>query len=198
MEQKNILNVRSVAGTKIDLSSYTHIVAYHASREEGENSFRKRGINSYTKEEALAAAIRKLESERISRDRIEAEFEPLWNDMHSPSGTRVWLMLEPTELMTDSGHYLIYGSEFLNALAMRLGCRDKLSKIGKPMIIKCEIPIHIISPFWLDGLEQDIQCRSTDDRAIAVETVAPEWIVEFQYPTGYIRDPYSWRMVKLG
>lgn len=36
--------------------------------------------------------------------------------------------MNKNDLLTYSGHYLIYGSEFINAQAMNLGCRDRLKK----------------------------------------------------------------------
>ena len=107
-------------------------------------------------------------------------------------------MLQTEEFLSASTHYLIYGSEFLNALAMRLGCRDKLSRIGKPMIVVCTIPITDISSCWLSDLEQDIKNRNTGNRSIAVRSVAPKNIVDILYPTEYVHDPYSWCLVKLG
>ena len=110
----------------------------------------------------------------------------------------IYSLLETTEFFDTSTHYLIYGSEFINALAMHLGCRDRLKEIGKPMIVACNVPISDISACWLNDLEQDIRNRCTEHRAIAVNVIAPENILDISYPTGSVRDPYSWGHYKLG
>lgn len=195
MENIKVLDVNESPGRRIQLSNYTHIRAFHACRAENEQTFRVQGLKPYAKDEALEIAICKLEHEYVSKKAIETEFNTLWE---SNTPTKVWLMLETTEFLSTSTHYLIYGSEFLNALAMRLGCRDRLKGIGKPIIVECIVPIADISSCWLSDLEQDIKNKNTENRSIAVSTVAPENIIEIHYPTGYVRDPYSWGKYKLG
>lgn len=188
-----VLDVSKEGGKDISLGDYTHVLAYHACRAEDEQLFRTQGLKPYTKDEALVCAIQKLESDRVSKEEIEAVFDLLWKENQSHQPARVWLMLETKEFLSSSGHYLIYGSEFMNALAMHLGCRNRLKEIGKPMIIECAVPIVDISPYWLRDLEENIKNRSTDNYAIAAENV-----IDIHYPTGFVRDPYSWGLYKLG
>lgn len=195
MSDVKILNVKEVQGKNIRLSNYTHIRAYHACRAEDEQIFQVQGLKPYSKKDALEIAIRKLEHEYVSKKAIEIEFNTLWE---SNTPTKVWLMLETAEFSSTSTHYLIYGSEFLNALAMRLGCRDRLKEFGKPMIVACNIPISDISPCWLNDLELDIKNRNTGHRSIAVNAVTPENVFSIRYPTGSVQDPYSWGKYKLG
>ena len=195
MENIKVLDVNEAKGKRIQLRNYTHIRAFHACRAEDEQILRVQGLKPYTKDEALEIAVCKLEHKYVSKKAIENEFNVLWE---SNTPTKVWLMLETTEFLSTSTHYLIYGSEFLNALAMRLGCRDRLKEIGRPVIVECIVPIVDRSSRWLSDLEQDIKNRNTENRSIAVSTVAPENIIEIHYPTGYVRDPYSWGHYKLG
>ena len=195
MENIKVLDVNEAKGRRIRLRNYTHIRAFHACRAEDEQTFRVQGLKPYAKDEALEIAIRKLEHEYVSKKAIETEFNTLWE---SNTPTKVWLMLETAEFLSKSTHYLIYGSEFLNALAMRLGCRDRLKEIGKPIIVECIVPIADISSCWLSDLEKNIKSRNTEHRSIAVSTVTPENIIEIHYPTGYVCDPYSWGKYRLG
>ena len=188
-----ILDVKKEHGKKIKLANYTHLLAYHACRAEDEQIFRTQGLKPYTRGEALSAAIHKLESTRVSRKDIETKFEELWGKQ----AKSVYLMLETTELLGASCHYLIYGSEFINALAMHLGCRDRLKEIGKPMFVVCAVPISDIHKDWLEGLEQAIRRKDTADRVIAVSSVAAENVIDIIYPTDTVRDPYSWCHYKL-
>ena len=195
MADVKILNVKEAQGKNIRLSDYTHIRAYHACRAEDEQIFRTQGLKPYTTDEALAVAIHKLKSECVSNQAIETKFYTLWKEN---AHTQVWLMLETTEFFDTSTHYLIYGSEFINALAMHLGCRDILKENGNPMIVACNVPISDISSCWLNDLEQDIRDRSTEHRAIAVNVIAPENVFDISYPAGSVRDPYSGGHYKLG
>ena len=190
-----LLDVRECRGKRINLSSYTHILAYHACRSESESNYRTYGLKPYTKDEALSAAIQLLTSDRISAADVEAELNNLWAINQS---TNVYLMLETTEFLSTSTHYLIYGSEFMNALAMHLGCRDALTKIGRPMFVVCAVPIAEISPGWLNGLTDAIKRKDTAYWSIAVESVAANNIIGFLYPTGCVRDPYTNALRKLG
>ena len=140
MDGMRILDVNKAHGKRIKLANYTHLLAYHACRAENEQIFRTQGLKPYTKDEALSAAIHKLECDRVSQKDIKTRFEELWGTQPKS----VYLMLETTELLGTSCHYLIYGSEFINALAMHLGCRDRLKEIGKPMFLVCAVPISDI------------------------------------------------------
>lgn len=67
-----------------------------------------------------------------------------------------------------------YGSEFLNALSMYLGCRSKLKKIGRPTIVICDVPLADISKVWLNGLEEAVESGDSSIYLIAVSSVAPQ------------------------
>lgn len=190
MSRAKILDVNAVAGKSIKLSNYNYLLAYHASRVVDEESIRVHGLKPYTQTEALEDAVRKLEDCHVGRNRIFSVFSSHWDEVFASSPPRVWLMLNTKEFLDESTQYLIYGSEFLNGLAMKLRCRETLSKIGKPVIVKCAIPISEIPACWLKNLEEDIETRNTDNRAIAVSCVAPECIIDILHPTGYVPDPY--------
>lgn len=193
MESKRILDINKVQGKKIQLADYTHLLAYHACRAEDERFFRTQGLKPYTKDEALSVAIQKLECACVCQEDIKIKFEELWGTQPK----NVYLMLETTELLGTSCHYLIYGSEFINALAMHLGCRDRLRKIGKPMFVVCTVPISDIHKDWLDGLEQAIRWKDTANRSIAVGRVLAENVIDIIYPNDTVRNPYTWCHYKL-
>lgn len=91
-------------------------------------------------------------------------------------------------LLTDSGHYLIYGSEFINTLAMVLGCRDELKNIGIPTIFICNIPLQDIGSSQISSIEQEIN-RYSDDISIYVDEIKPKNIIDHEHPKE-IPDPY--------
>lgn len=191
MEQKKVLETEKCKGKKIHLSNYTHLRAYHACRPENIQVYRDEGLIPYDKKAALEDAIQKLSGGKVSAEKVKAQFETMWENSESNRHPRVWLAVEKSELLDASCHYLIYGSEFLNALSMHLGCRDKLKSIGQPTIVVCDVPLKDISEVWLDGLEEAIKNKSSSMRSIAVSSVVPQNIVDFIHPTGLVNDPYT-------
>lgn len=153
--------------------------------------FRTQGLKQYTKEEALAEAVKKLESERIGRERVEKCFIINWKDSMISKFKGVYLILEKEELLDDLSNYLIYGSEFIYSLAEELDCRETLKTIGKSMIVVCTVPISEIEADWLVDLEQYIKDNDVNDCSIAVSSVAPENIIDILYTEGYVRAPYN-------
>jgi len=185
---KNVLITEECGGKDISIANYTHLRAYHACRLLDIETYKKEGIVPLVEQSAIEYAIKTLSDERLTEDRVRKKAEEIWigygSNIH-----RVWLALEQSELLEEAGHYLIYGSEFLNAVAGHLLCRNKLKEIGRPTIIVCDVPLNKISDTWTNGLEQAIKDEETSSCSIAVDCVAPEDIVDFIYPTGYVVDP---------
>lgn len=197
MELKKVLDTVKYRGRKISLSNYTHLRAYHACRPENIKSYIGEGIVPFNKESSLAEATRKLSDDRVTIKKVQEQFNIMWEDSDANQHPKVWLALEKSELLGDSCHYLIYGSEFMNALAMHLGCRDKLKRIGRPTIVVCDVPLRDISETWLNGLEDAIQCGTSSMRSIAVASVVPKNVIDFIYPTDWVNDPYTGIRSKL-
>ena len=184
---KKVLMTEKCRGKTISLDDYTHIRAYHACRIENIEAYKKNGIVPFTKQSAIKDAVKKLSDERLSEDEVRKQAEETWKERNIH---KVWLGLEQSELLGDACHYLIYGSEFLNAVAAQLWCRDKLKAIGKPTIVVCDVPLNTVSDTWMTGLEQAVKKGEASIYSIAVNRVSPEDIIEFIFPTGYVKDPY--------
>lgn len=197
METKRVLETEKCAGKKIYLSDFTHLRSYHACRPENIQVYKDEGLVPFDRETALADAIQKLSGDKTSVEKVKSQFDAMWvgseNDLHP----RVWLALEKSELLGASCHYLIYGSEFLNALSMHLGCRSKLKKIGRPTIVICDVPLADISKVWLNGLEEAVESGDSSIYSIAVSSVAPQNIVDFIFPTAWVDDPYTGMRYRL-
>lgn len=195
--RKRVLKTEECTGKVISLTDYTHIRAYHACRPLNIQLYQDKGLYPFSRKSALADAIQRLEGGRVSEDKIIEQFNILWKKSDARENPKVWLALEEAELLGYSCHYLIYGSEFLNALAMHLGCRDRLKSIGQPTIVVCDIPLEDISAVWLQDLEKDILNGATEARAIAVPKVQAKNIVSFIYPKGLLNDPFTMSKYKL-
>lgn len=195
---KKVLMTEKCRGKTISLDDYTHIRAYHACRIENIEAYKKNGIVPFTEQSAIKDAVKKLSDERLSEDEVRKQAKETWKKCNIYTH-KVWLDLEQSELLGEDCHYLIYGSEFLNAVAAQLWCRDKLKAIGKPAIVVCDVPLNMVSDTWTNGLEQAAKKGEASICSIAVNRVLPEDIIEFIFPTGYVKDPYlGYANYKLG
>ena len=149
---------------------------------------------------ALSNALRILGRFEKSKQRIENKFQERW-DVANKDHLRfkVWLSLKKSELLGHSCHYLIYGSEFLSAVAGELGCRNMLKSVGRSYILTCEIPLKNILPSWLEDLCYHIENGCECGCGFPVERVLPEEIIKFENQNRVVEDPLDgYSKVKLG
>ena len=149
---------------------------------------------------ALSNALRILGRFEKSKQRIESKFRERWTVANEdPLRFKVWLELKKSELLGDSCHYLIYGSEFLNNVALDLGCRHMLKTVGHAYILTCKIPLKNILPSWLEDLCYHIENGCECGCGFPVERVLPEEIIKFENQNRIVEDPLDgYSKVKLG
>lgn len=62
---------------------------------------------------------------------------------------RVYFEANEEMLVGDCGHYLVYGSEYLTALAAQIGVdrdyRQALTSDGRPVVLICDVPLDLVS-----------------------------------------------------
>lgn len=173
---------------ELDLNEYTHIRAYHACRPLSIQKYLKEGIQIINRKQALKESLDRIKSDFIDEEEIKKKFNENWkelNDIHK----RVWLQVNKEELLSESGHYLIYGSEFINALATELGCKSSLKKVGIPTIFYCDIPMSDISSSMIKEIEMLIVSEDAEDISFAVDEVVSQEIVDYEHPKE-VPDPY--------
>lgn len=105
---------------EVDLYQFTHIRAYHACRPLNIQNYLINGIQTINRAQALREALLRIKSDYIDEKKIVQEFSKQWGDF-ADIHKRVWMAVNKEVLLTYAGHYLIYGSEFINELAMKLG-----------------------------------------------------------------------------
>lgn len=172
----------------VDLyNDYTHIRAYHACRPLNIQKYLSEGIQVQSRKQALNEALARICSSYVSESDIKKQFNANWKDAES----QVFLNVNRQELLTASSHYLIYGSEFLNRLAMELGCRGSLKDAGIPTIFCCDIPVDDVTPTIIFEIESNIESGYTEDITITVEEVLPCDIVDYEHPSQRLMDVYT-------
>ena len=169
----------------VDLyNEYTHIRAYHACRPLDIQKYLSEGIQVLSRKQTLNEALARIHSSYVSEADIKRKFNANWKDSES----EVFLNINKQELLTASSHYLIYGSEFLNRLAMELGCRGNLKETGIPTIFYCDIPIEDINPSIIFEIERKVKSGYVDDITITVAEVLPCDIVNYEHPLQRLQD----------
>lgn len=188
------------------LNHFSKIRLFHGCRPINLNSYLEQGILK-NNQNRLENEARNIFSETNPSKQLLEKLEDAileLGELYTPYKKRVFLIVDDRVLLETAGHYLINGSEYLLAIAVRVPCQnmqDLLRKRGTPTIIFCDIPtIHIrtkIRRLWLtivlDYLYHlggfDI---STDplDYTVTMDHVPPNLISGHYHPT-VIKDPHN-------
>lgn len=173
-----------------DADEYTHLRAFHACRPLKISDYQNNGITPISYNSALQDIKDRVVCDYVSDKDAISEFEKEWTDFDDIH-KQVWLQMNKDELLGISSHYLIYGSEFINTIAMHLGCRDELKQIGIPTIFYCDIPIEDISFQDINDIQNCFNRHNTYNIGFAVNTVLPQNIVGYEHPAKRLNDPYG-------
>lgn len=128
MEENKIVFLWNENIGKADLSEYTHIRVYHACRPIDIKEYLENGIHTFSKAEAYIKVKERLRRIGINEKKIEKVFNEHWeNDIHHFN--KICVNISKAELLNESGHYLVYGSEFICGMAVDLFCQQKLKDL---------------------------------------------------------------------
>lgn len=167
---------------KVDLSGYTHIRAYHGCRTSNIESYIKEGIHSFSRKQAYKIVHDTLLQCGKEEKEILKCFNEKWNDTIDHFD-KVCVNISKKDMLHFSGHYLVYGSEFICGMAGDLFCQDKLKKIGKPTLIECHIDKRKFSREALQWIEDnEIKYGCWDGGIYLLDDVSPDEIVKITYP----------------
>lgn len=178
--------------TGIDiLKEFTHIRAFHGCRTNILNSYYTEGIIPLTKERAYEQIQITLQSKKyINEEEITSTFNRLWTEPN-----RVWFAITKEEIVKRSGHYLLYGSEFINSVLAQFYLRDELKKNGKPTIFACDVPLDVIGqPYQSDIIDSLRTKESLNHLSFMIYGIlSSEDIVSHEHPdSSKIYDPYPY------
>lgn len=191
MDSKEIFIVgETPVDCHFSLENFTYIRAYHGCRPIDVETYQVNGIQPISYEKAKQELLYRLKGSRIPEARQLIVFEKHWanlSDVHKG----VWFTLTREELLEESGHYLIAGSEFLLSIATELFCHYDLRRTGIPTIFHCNVPIRLISQFWIDALQNAIINKRFSPCGFKISSDLPsEYIIKPEYPKK-IKDPHN-------
>ncbi|MBD7970354.1 hypothetical protein [Paenibacillus gallinarum] len=171
------------------LKNFTHIRAFHGCRTSDLDSYYTHGIKPLTKERSYEQLQYILKIKPfITEDQISTKLNEIWTEPK-----RVWFTITKEELLYRSGHYLLYGSELLNAVLSQFYLRDELKKNGIPTIFVCDVPLYDIGKDFLNSIIENLDKRKSLDQSafMILGKLSAENIISHEHPDyKKIYDPY--------
>lgn len=186
---------------------YAQIKAYHGCRPEDTNSYYNNGIVTLDPQKFNQLAYEVFCSKEINFDKktVEDAIKKVGTNLREG---RVFLALDEQLFVEECGHYLLYGSEYLIAIAAVLSepsgidYRQLLRQKGSPTVFICNVPIDLIKRNTLDELigfvlqgwlqyvlYDEIPSSQIDFTLTLYNDLSPENIIGHYHPDK-IRDPF--------
>lgn len=207
-------DIKEVMGERLG-REYRAFRAGHATRTNDLAPFYLQGLKCLRAEEIEDRARTIFLNGRFAsadEERLQHAINDI--DARKESGGRegsLYFAAEESSLFTrigGSGHYLIYGSEYLYCLGIRVTStwetKRALKEIGRPTMLVCDIPMALLSPYTLkefggmmleflfcelvDGLESYALSPGSGSAISLTVDLPPEHIVGHYHPTS-IYDP---------
>ncbi|NCC61025.1 MAG: hypothetical protein EOM12_08795 [Verrucomicrobiae bacterium] len=174
----------------VDLSQYTHIRAYHACRPQNVGSYLNEGVKPFDRERmhSIASDLFGLSTDEV----VKSE-----GDLETFDG-RAYFNLFKKELLKHSGHYLVWGSEYLLKMAVELDqsndgkYHNVLLRTGIPTIFTCDIPISMLKQEEAEDISRSYSKNHEDLSCWLFQPLPPEYIVGHDHPREMF-DPIRWR-----
>lgn len=128
---------------------YRALRSVHGTRTANIAAFYRDGLLPMVPE-LLHAQVREIflgdEFPELTESVIQKAIEAVGSDLREG---RVWFEANEEMLIAQAGHYMLYGSEYVTAIAAHLqGYRDYrqvLKNSGQPTLFVCDVPLELIS-----------------------------------------------------
>jgi len=174
-------------------SHYQFVRAFHGCRPESIESYKQHGLLP-----SDPALLNKLAFQLFpqKKEAVQSVIKDLAINQDCYEGN-VYFCLQLEELVEDCGHYLLYGSEHLGAIGIRIGEPEVLRQRGRATIIECNVPAVDISIAFKKCLIGQILVTIAVKYCHRLRTpkiidfgfyisrkLEPENIIDFHFPTG--------------
>jgi len=179
------------------------IHAFHGCRTKDASPYHEHGILLNDPEiltEQLRTIVREEEGLEHFRPKVEALIAKF--DSRDRDTDRLYLSADERSLIEDAGHYLIYGSEWIQCV-LGWGAHTVLRERGVPTIVDVCLPLNTQSSQTRQELagkllhewtRARVEVRNGDIRDIDFsfilrEAVPSSWVLSHHHPA-YVPDPY--------
>ena len=133
---------------------YERLRACHATRTEDPALYYSQGLLPLDTKRAQARAAKIFltgDYPELTAADLDRAIATVGSDLR---GGRIYFEANEQGLISDSGHYLLYGGEYLIALAANLGqardYRQALKAFGRPTMFICDVPLTLIGSDTLE------------------------------------------------
>ena len=151
VNEQPLEDIPEVLGLRLS-SYYSSVTAFHGSRPVSPADFLKHGLKPSDTE---ALQRRAVELFGDSEDVRNAILDIRGGYERSNNGG-IWLCVTKEAFLQIHDHYLREGSEYLAAIAGRIGQNAKLRAIGTPVIVECLVPNEFLDQEFWHSLSCDI------------------------------------------
>ena len=143
---------------------YTHVRVYHACRPIDPDVYFKEGLRPTSTRrlvDQFAADIKQYCGIQIPADELNRAMTG--NDLDVEG--KLYVVLDDADLIAASGHYAIYGSEYLQVLtqSLRSVSVEHMKQFGTPTVYTVDLNTQDISDFTLKQLIQCVNEAVLDD-----------------------------------
>lgn len=184
---------------------YDAIRAFHGARPSDPAFYCAQGLRTLDTTEKLAGLVRLFDANGLS---VSKEQLAAATAVVTPEGRsgRVYFEANDAHLLRHCGHYMLYGSEYLNGIAAHISERHRafLRTIGVPTVFVCDVPLAFFSADQLEayagmaleaiflaelGTPKDLGHEHQPSGLVIHTDLPAGCIVEYFHPTKLF-DPY--------
>lgn len=186
------------------------IHSFHGCRTKDASPYLEHGI-LLNDPEMLAEQLRTIvrEEERLEHFRPRVETLIAKFDARDRDTDRLYLSADERGLIEDAGHYLIYGSEWIQCV-LGWSAHWVLRTRGAPTIIDVRLPLNtqdhqtrqeLATNLLHEWTRAKAECRNAEIRDIDFsfilrEPIPASWIISHHHPS-YVLDPYYQRIKRV-
>jgi hypothetical protein len=191
------------------LETVTHLRLFHACKPVSLDSYLHNGIVK-ANQSLLEELARQIWLTETSPNQHRTNVENAIREsaiFFTPYEKRVFLIVDDNVLLKNASHYLIRGSEYLQAISAKIErdfvgeYKDPLRTRGVPTIIECDVPVANLKRNFNDlwdilifrYLSSHIYSNYIDDEidyTITMDHVPPNLIIGHTHPRA-LRDPHN-------
>jgi len=196
------VNMKTVLADALT-QEFDFIRGFHGCRAPSTESYRTQGILPSDSTWLKAEAVRLFgDSNHIQE--VFAELSRKGDDYEGFNRGKTYFCLHLKDFMEGCGHYLLYGSEYLLCVAVRIGHKETLRKNGRATVIECNVPISDIPRDYIEEICGMILCEIAskfctgesefDGGCFHIKVpLQPQNIVTFHHPT-QIPNPHNFHI----
>jgi hypothetical protein len=168
--------VEYVVKNLADALTLATVCTYHGCRTEDVGLYHRSGIRR-NDPAVLADEVRRIVSEEDRLAHLRPAIEQRLRDFDSTDRDigRLYLVMDDRALTNKGGHYLLYGSEWIQCV-LGFEAHEALRQRGVPTILSVKLPLSIVASHEREHLAQKLLQEWT-----RIKVNKPDWVPELDF-----------------